>query len=97
MLIWNGACNLSQTAVLARNAMMYRGLTLLLAAVVLMASAADSSGSCAGHVRTPARGDGVGVTRFVCAHCTAAGQLSSRGLTCTFCIFIIKKVHTSIY
>ncbi len=65
-----GVCNLTQTALLARNAMMYRGLTLLLAAVVLtdMASAADSSGSCAGHVRVPARGDGLGVTRFVCAH-----------------------------
>jgi hypothetical protein len=68
--------------VLARNAMMYRGLTLLLAVVVLadMASAAESSGSCAGHVRVPARGDGLGVTRFVCAHCTATGQLSSSGL-----------------
>ena len=62
--------------------MMYRGLTLLLAAVVLtdMASAADSSGSCAGHVRVPALGDGLGVTRFVCAHCTATSQLSSRCL-----------------
>ncbi len=62
--------------------MMYRGLTLLLAAAVLtdMASAADSSGSCAGHVRVPARGDGLGVTRFVCAHCTATSQLSSRSL-----------------
>ena len=64
--------------------MMYRGLTLLLvlAAVVFtdMARAGDSSGSCAGHVRVPARGDGLGVTRFVCAHCTATGQLSSRCL-----------------
>ena len=62
--------------------MMYRGLTLLLAAVVLtdMARAGNSSGSCAGHVRVPARDDGLGVTRFVCAHCTATGQLSSRGL-----------------
>ncbi len=62
--------------------MMYRGLTLLLAVVVLtdMASAANSSGSCAGHVRVPARGDGLGVTRFVCAHCTATCQLSSSGL-----------------
>ena len=61
---------------------MYSGLTLLLAAVVFtdMASAGDSSGSCAGHVRVPARGDGVGVTRFVCALCTATGQLSSRSL-----------------
>jgi hypothetical protein len=74
-----GACNLTQTAVLARNAMMYCGLTLLLAAVVLtnMASAADSSVSCEGNVRVPALGDGLGVTRFVCAHCTATGQLSS--------------------
>ncbi len=80
----DGSCNLTQIAVLARNAMMYRGLTLLLAAVVLtdMASDADSSGSCAGHARVPARGDGLGlgVTRFMCAHCTATGQLSSSGL-----------------
>ncbi len=53
-----GSCNLTQTAVLARNAMMYRGLTLLLAALVLtdMASAADSCGSCAGHVKSPSPG-----------------------------------------
>ncbi len=37
-----------------------------------------------GHVlvmsRVPALGEGLGVTRFVCAHCTTTGQLSSRGL-----------------
>ena len=62
--------------------MMYRGLTLLLAAVLLadMASAAESSGPLAGHTRVTARGDVRGVARFVCAHCTATGQLSSRGL-----------------
>ena len=61
---------------------MYRGLTLLLAAVVLadMASAAESPGPSAGHTRVTALGDGQGVTRFVCAHCTATGQLSSSGL-----------------
>ena len=77
-----GVCNLMQTAVLARNAMMYRGLTLLLAVVVLadMASAAESPGPSASHTRVTARGDGQGVTRFVCAHCTATGQLSSRCL-----------------
>ncbi len=71
-------CNLMQTVVLARNAMICCGLTLLLAAMVLTdtASAADSSGSCAGHVRVPARGDRLGATLFVCAHCTATGQLS---------------------
>ncbi len=64
------------------HAMMYCGLTLLLAAVVLadMASAAESSGPFAGHIRVTARGDGLGVTRFVCAHCTATGQLSSSSL-----------------
>ena len=78
----DGSCNVTQTAVLARYAMMYRGLTLLLAAVLLadMASAAESSGPFAGHTRGTARGDGHGVARFVCAHCTATGQLSSRGL-----------------
>ncbi len=62
--------------------MMYCGLTLLLAAVVLtdMASAANSSWSCAGHVRVPALSDGLGVTRSVCAHCTTTGHLSSSGL-----------------
>ena len=61
---------------------MYCGLTLLLAAVVLadMASASESPGPPASHTRVPARGDGQGVTRFVCAHCTTTGQLSSRGL-----------------
>ena len=78
----DGSCNVTQTAVLARYAMMYRGLTLLLAAMVLadMASASESPGPPASHTRVPARGDGQGVTRFVCAHCTATGQLSSRGL-----------------
>jgi hypothetical protein len=74
-----GVCNLTQTAVLAQNAMMYCGLTLLLDAVVLadMASAADLSVSCAGHVRVPDRGGGLGVTWFMCAHCTTTCQLSS--------------------
>ena len=78
----DGSCNVTHTAVFARYAMMYRGLTLLLAAVVLadMASASESPGPPASHTRVPARGDGQGVTRFVCAHCTATGQLSSRGL-----------------
>ena len=51
--------------------MIYRGLTLLLAVVLLadMASAAESSGPFAGHTRGTARGDGPGVARFVCAHC----------------------------
>ncbi len=78
----DGSCNVTQTAVLARYAMMYRGLTLLLAVVVLadMASAAESPGPSASHTRVTAWGDGQGVTRFVCAHCTATGQLSSCGL-----------------
>ena len=78
----DGSCNVTQTAVLAQYAMMYRGLTRLLAAVLLadMASAAESSGPSAGHSRVTARGDGPGVARFVCAHCTATGQLSSRCL-----------------
>ena len=78
----DGSCNVTHTAVLARYAMMYRGLTLLLAAVVLadMASASESPGPPASHTRVPARGEGQGVTRLVCAHCTATGQLSSRCL-----------------
>ena len=56
----DGSCNVTHTAVLARYAMMYRGLTLLLATVVLadMASAAESPGPSAGHTRVTARGDG---------------------------------------
>ena len=51
--------------------------TLLLASVALMAAASGRLG----HAGTPtARGLGVGVTRFVCAHCTSTGQLSSGGL-----------------
>jgi hypothetical protein len=78
----DGSCNVTQTAVLARYAMMYSVLTLLLAAVLLadMASATESSRPLAGHTRVKARGDGPGVAWFVCAHCTATGQLSSRGL-----------------
>ncbi len=74
-----GSCK-PQTVVLARNAMMYHGLTLLLAAAVLtvMTSAAESSKSCAGHSRVPVWGGGV--TLFVCSHCTATCQLSSSGL-----------------
>ena len=50
--------------------------TLLLVAVAVMA--AKASDKPAG---PPAKsGLGVTVTRFVCAHCTATGQLSSRGL-----------------
>ena len=50
--------------------------TLLLVAVAVMA--AKASDKPAG---PPAKsGLGVTATRFVCAHCTATGQLSSRGL-----------------
>ena len=78
----DGSCKVTQTDVLARYAMMYRGLTLLLAVVLLvdMASAAESSGPSAGHTRVTARGDVPGVAWFVCAHCTATGQLSSSSL-----------------
>ena len=49
--------------------------TLLLVAVAVMA--AKATDKTAG---PPAKsGLGVTVTRFVCAHCTATGQLSSRG------------------
>jgi hypothetical protein len=76
------SCKPTQTVVLAQSAMMYCGLTLLLAAAVLtvMASAADSSKSYAGHARVSVLGGGVTVTRFVFAHCTATCQLSSRCL-----------------
>ena len=46
----------------------------MLASVAFMAAA-----SCKHDVGSPAAG-GLGVTRFVCAHCTATGQVSSRGL-----------------
>jgi hypothetical protein len=48
--------------------------TLVLASIALMAAASGKH-----DVGAPAAG-GLGVTRFVCAHCTATGQLSSRGL-----------------
>ncbi len=48
--------------------------TLVLATIALMAAASGKH-----DVGAPAAG-GLGVTRFVCAHCTATGQLSSRGL-----------------
>ncbi len=46
----------------------------MLASVALMAAARGKL-----HVGAPAAG-GLSVTRFVCAHCTATGQLSSSGL-----------------
>ena len=49
-------------------------MTLVLASVALMAAASGKH-----DVGAPAAG-GLGVTLFVCAHCTATGQLSSRGL-----------------
>jgi hypothetical protein len=62
---------------LPRHAMTHSVRTLLLAAVVFMASqaaprtvAGDSEG----------QGAGVQVTRYVCVHCTQTGHLSSRGL-----------------
>ena len=52
--------------------------TLLLAAVALMATSAKASDLLGGPPSCP--GLGGRVTRFVCAHCTATGLLSSRGL-----------------
>ena len=49
--------------------------TLLLAAVVFMASQATPP-----TVGSEGQGPGVQVTRFVCVHCTQTGLLSSRGL-----------------
>ena len=55
--------------------------TLLLAAVVFMASQASP----------PNLGSGVQVTRFVCVYCTQTGQLSSR------CLFLSRAaVHQHI-
>ena len=51
---------------------------LLLASVALMAAASGKLQVGAGG--PSAAGLGLGVSRFVCAHCTATGQLSSRGL-----------------
>ncbi len=50
---------------------------LLLASVALMAAASGKLQVGAGG---PSAGLGLGVTCFVCAHCTATGQLSSCGL-----------------
>jgi hypothetical protein len=62
----------------ARNAMMTRWPTLILAVTVAFmasrASAAPSQDQSSPAARGPV------VTRFVCAHCTNTGQLSSRGL-----------------
>ena len=52
--------------------------TLLLAAVALMATSAKASDLPGGPPSCP--GLGGRVTRFVCAHCTATGLLSSRRL-----------------
>ncbi len=49
--------------------------TLLLASVAVMAAASGKLGAGG-----PPAGLGPGVTRFVCAHCTATGQRSSGGL-----------------
>jgi hypothetical protein len=56
-------------------------LRLLLAAVAVMASVPGSA-AAGKPVPGPAAltGNGSAVTRFVCAHCTATGLLSSRGL-----------------
>ena len=53
---------------------MHSVCTLLLAAVVFMASQASPP------ILGGADAGGVQVTRFVCVHCTQTGQLSSRGL-----------------
>ena len=52
--------------------------SLLLASVALMAAASGKLQVGAGG--PSAAGLGLGVSRFACAHCTATGQLSSRGL-----------------
>ena len=58
---------------LPRHAMTHAVRTLLLAAVVYMASqASPPTGG--------GKGPGVQVTRFVCVHCTQTGHLSSHGL-----------------
>ena len=54
--------------------------TLLLASVALMAAASGKPQVGAGGPSAAPAGLGLGVSRFVCAHCTATGQLSSRGL-----------------
>ncbi len=56
-------------------------LRLLLAAVAVMAFVAGSA-AAGKPVPGPAAhtGNGSAVTRFVCAHCTATGLLSSSGL-----------------
>ncbi len=68
---------LTKTVQLAQYAMMSIGLILLLAAAV-MASLPVAAAEARGPVQDT---DGLGrVTRFVCAHCTSTGKLSSHGL-----------------
>ncbi len=54
--------------------------TLLIASVALMARSAQASGKLQVGASGPSAGLRLGVTRFVCAHCTATGKLSSGGL-----------------
>ena len=58
--------------------MTYSVRTLLLAAVVFMASRAIPP--TVGQGKGPAAGSGPQVSRYVCVHCTQTGQLSSQGL-----------------
>ena len=63
---------------MARNAMMSRWPTLLLAVTVAIVASRASAVPSQDQSSPAARGPVV--TRFVCAHCTDTGQLSSRGL-----------------
>ena len=54
--------------------------TLLLAFAFVAVMAEASSRHKHGGLGTAQPGPGLGATRFVCAHCTATGELSSRGL-----------------
>jgi hypothetical protein len=62
----------------ARNAVMTRWPTLFLAVTVAIMASRSSAAPSQDQSSPAARGPVV--TRFVCAHCTNTGQLSSRGL-----------------
>ena len=74
----NFTCETFLQRPVARNAMMTRWPTLILAVTVaIMASSASPVPS---QDRSALAARGPVVTRFVCAHCTNTGLLSSRGL-----------------
>ena len=73
----------TRTIQVARYALMaiFRPILLAALAFAVMASSVPISASALSDVLAAGPGAGAGrVTRFVCAHCTSTGQLSSRGL-----------------